>query len=95
MDEIIRVQVINEREKVEGDLQWDNIIKERRMELSCVYQKMAQIVGWQLGRPCRLHAPKPSEQRQKAMITRRGGHICFYPVRRTLKKYIEEEESTS
>ena len=34
--------------------------------------KMAQAVGWQPGRPCRPHALKPGEQRQKAMRTGRA-----------------------
>ena len=42
-----------------------------------VCQKMAQAVGWQPGRPCRPHAPKLGEQREKAMNTSRGGSHLF------------------
>ena len=38
---------------------------------------MAQAVGWQPGRPCRPHAPKPSEHREKAMRTSRAGRHLF------------------
>ena len=38
---------------------------------------MAKAVGWQLGRPCRLHVSKPREQRQKAMRTGRAGPHLF------------------
>ena len=42
--------------------------------LVCI--KMAKAVGWQPGRPCRPHAPKLGEQRQKAMrIGRVGPHL--------------------
>ena len=61
MDEIIRVQVMSERDIGEGNLEWAGIMEERRRELSCVCQKIAQATGWQLGRPCRPHAPKPNE----------------------------------
>ena len=64
MDEIIQVQVISERDGGEGNLEWASTMEECRRELSCVCQKMAQVVGWQFGRPCRPHAPKPGEQRQ-------------------------------
>ena len=40
-------------------------------------QKMAQAIGWQIRRPCRLHAPKPGEQREKAMRTSRVGRHLF------------------
>ena len=52
-------------------------MKECRRELSCVCQKMVQAAGWQHGRPYRPHAPKPSEQRQKAMRIGRGGRHLF------------------
>ena len=38
---------------------------------------MAQAIGLQLGRPCRLYAPKPGEQRRKAMRTTLGGRHLF------------------
>ena len=46
----------------EGDLEWCGIMEECKRELSCVCIKMVEAVGWQLGRPCRPHAPKPSKQ---------------------------------
>ena len=61
MDQIIRQQVMSERDADEGDLEWAGVMEECRRELSCVCQKMAQAVGWQLGRPCRPHAPRPGE----------------------------------
>ena len=68
---------MSERDADKGNLEWAGVMEECRRELSCVCQKMAQAVGWQPGRPCRPHAPKPSEQRQKAMRTGRGGpHLC-------------------
>ena len=77
MNEIIRVQVMSERDGGEGDSEWCGVMEECKRELSCVCIKMAQAVGWQPGRPCRLHAPKPSEQRQKAMRTGRAGPHLF------------------
>ena len=58
--------------------EWTSTMEECKRELSCVCQKMAQAVGWQLGRPCRPHAPKPSKQRQKAMRTGKAGPRLFY-----------------
>ena len=52
-------------------------MEECRRELSCVCQKMPQAVGWQPRRPYRLHAPKPGEQREKAMRTSRAGRHLF------------------
>ena len=60
---------MSERDAGEGDLEWDGEMEECKRELSCVCQKMAQAVGWQPRRPCRPHAPKPSEQRQKVIRT--------------------------
>ena len=77
MDQIIRQQVMSERDTDEGDLEWTGIMEECRRELSCVSQKMAQAVGWQLGRPYRSHAPKLGEQREKAMRTSKGGRHLF------------------
>ena len=74
-DEIIRVQVMSERDG--GDLEWYGVMEECKRELSCVCIKMAQAVGWQPGRPCRPHAPKPGEHRQKAMRTGRAGPHLF------------------
>ena len=54
---------MSERDAGEGDLKWAGIMEECRRELSCASQKMAQAAGWQLGRSCRPHTPKPSEQR--------------------------------
>ena len=71
VDEIIRVQVMSERDGGEGDLEWCGIMEGCKRELSCVCIKMAEAVGWQPRRPCRPHAPKPGEQRQKAMRTGR------------------------
>ena len=68
---------MSERDIGKCDLKWAGIIKECRRGLSCVYKEMVQAIGWQLGRPCRLHAPKPSEQRQKAMRTGRGRRHLF------------------
>ena len=64
-------------ERDRGDLEWCGVIEECKRELSCVCIKMAQAVGWQPGRPCRPHAPKPGEQRQKAMRTGRAGPHLF------------------
>ena len=58
---------MSERDVDEGDLEWAGAMEECRRELSCVSQKMPQAVGWQPRRPCRPHAPKPGEQRKKAM----------------------------
>ena len=68
---------MSERDTNESDLEWAGVMKECRRELSCVCQKMAQAVGWQHGRPCRPHAPKPGEQREKAMRTSRVGRHLF------------------
>ena len=62
---------MSERDADEGDLEWAGVMEECRREFSCVCQKMAQAVGWQPGRPCRPHAPKLGEQREKAMRTNR------------------------
>ena len=77
VDEIIRVQIMSEKDGGEGDLEWGGVMEECKRELSCVCIKMAQAVGWQPGRPCRPHAPKPGEQRQKAMRTGRAGPHLF------------------
>ena len=77
VDETIRVQVMSERDGNEGDLEWGGVMEECKRELSCVCIKMAQAIGWQPGRPCRPHAPKPGEQRQKAMRTGRAGPHLF------------------
>ena len=45
VDEIIRVQVMSERNMGEGNLEWAGVMKECRRELSCMCQKMAQAVG--------------------------------------------------
>ena len=63
MDEIIRVQVMSERDVGEGDLEWVSILEECRRELSRVCEKMAQAAGWQPRKPYRPHAHKPGEQR--------------------------------
>ena len=68
---------MSERDGGEGDLEWGGVMKECKRELSCVCIKMAQAVGRQPKRPCRLHAPKPSEERQKAMRTGRAGPHLF------------------
>ena len=91
MDQIIRQQVMSERDADEGDLEWAGVMEECRRELSCVCQKMAQAVGWQPGRPCRPHAPKPGEQREKAMRTSRGGGICLHQAMRTVKRMNRRE----
>ena len=75
MDEVIRVQVMSERDAGEDDLEWAGIMEKCRRELSCMCQKMTQAAGSQPGRPCRPHATKPGEQRQKAMRTGRGGYL--------------------
>ena len=68
---------MSERDGGEGDLEWTGVIEKCKRELSCVPQKVAQAIGWQLGRPYRLHAPKLGEQRQKAMTTGRAGPYLF------------------
>ena len=73
VDDIIRVQVMSERDGGKGNLEWGGVMEECKRELSCVCIKMVEAIGWQPGRPCRPHAPKPSEQRQKAMRTGRAG----------------------
>ena len=45
VDEIIRVQIMSERDVGEGDLEWAGIMEECKRELSCVCQKMAQAAG--------------------------------------------------
>ena len=52
VDEIIRVQVMSERDAGEGDLKWAGIMEECKRELSCVYKEMAQAAGWQPRRRC-------------------------------------------
>ena len=61
VDDIIRVEVMSEGDGGEGDLEWGRMMDECKRELSCVCIKMAKAIGWQLGRPCRPHAPKPGE----------------------------------
>ena len=68
---------MRERDTDEGDLEWASVMEECRRELSCVCQKMAQAVGWQSGRPCRQHAPKPGKEREKAMRTSRGEAFVY------------------
>ena len=68
---------MSEKDGGEGDLEWADVMEECKRELSCVCQKMAQAIGWKLGRPCRPHAPKLGEQRQKAMRTGRAGRHLF------------------
>ena len=68
---------MSERDANEGDLDWAGVMDEYKRELSCVCQKMAQAIGWQLGRPFRPHAPKPGEKREKAMRTSRAGRHLF------------------
>ena len=65
------------RDGGKGDLEWAGVMEECKRELSCVCKKMARANGWQPGRPCRPNAPKPSEQRQKAMRTSRAGPHLF------------------
>ena len=77
VDQIIRQKVMSERDANKGDLEWAGIMEECRRELSCVCQKMAQAVGWPPGRSCRPQAPKPNEQREKAMRTSRVGRHLF------------------
>ena len=77
VDDIIRVQVMSERDGCEGDLEWGGVMEECKRELSCVCTKMVEAVGWQPGRPYRPHAPTPGEQRQKAMRTGRAGPHLF------------------
>ena len=64
---------MSERDAGKGDLEWAGIMEECKRELSCVCQKIAKATGWQPGRPCRPHAAKPGEQRQKVMRTGWGG----------------------
>ena len=52
-------------------------MEECKRELSCVRIKMAEADGCQPGRPCRLHAPKLGEQRQKAMRAGRARPHLF------------------
>ena len=47
MDEIIRVQVMSERDGGKGDLEWTGMMEECKRELSCLCQKIAEAVGWQ------------------------------------------------
>ena len=68
---------MSERDRGKGDLEWASMMEDCKRELPCVCQKMAQAAGWQPGRPCRPHAPKPGEQRQKAMRTGRAGPHLF------------------
>ena len=63
VDDIIGVQVMSERDKGEGNLEWASVMEDCKRELSCACQKMAKAVGWQPGQPYRLHAPKPGEER--------------------------------
>ena len=48
MDDIIRVQIMSEKDGGEGDLEWADVMEECKRELSCVCQKMAQAIGWHL-----------------------------------------------
>ena len=91
VDEIIRVQVMSERDAEDGDLEWAGVMEECKRELSCVCQKMAEAVGWQPERPCRPHAPKPGEQREKAMRTTGGGGICLHQAMRIVKRKHRRE----
>ena len=77
MDQIIRQQVMSERDADEGDLEWADAMEECRRELPCVCQKISQAVGWQPRRPRRPYAPKLGEQREKAMRTSRAGRHLF------------------
>ena len=77
VDDIILVQVTSERDGGEGDLEWGGMMEECKKEFSYVCMKMAEAIGWQPGRPCRPHAPKLGEQRQKAMRTGRAGPHLF------------------
>ena len=68
---------MSERDAGKGDLEWAGVMMECKRELSCVWQKMTQAVGWQPRRPCRPHAPKPGEQRPKVMRTSRAEPNLF------------------
>ena len=68
---------MSERDGGKSDLGWAGVIKECKRELPFVCQKMAQAIGAQPWRPCRPHAPKPSEHMQKAMRTGRAGPHFF------------------
>ena len=68
---------MSERDGGQGDLELGGVMEECKRELLCVCINMAKAVGWQPGRPCRPYAPKPSEQRQKAMRTGRAGPHLF------------------
>ena len=91
MDETIRVQVTSERDAGEGNLKWAGIMEEYRGELSFVCKEMAPTTSWQPGRPCRLHAPKLGEQRQKAKRTGRGGGICLHQEMKIVKRMQRRE----
>ena len=73
---------MSERDGGEGDLEWCGVMEECKRELACVCIKMAQAVGWQPGRPCRPHAPKPCEQSENLMRNSRGGGICLHQAMR-------------
>ena len=62
VDEIIRVQVMSERDGGKSDSEWCGVMEESKMELSCVCIKMAQdsLVG-NLGDPVGRMPPKPGE----------------------------------
>ena len=91
VDQIIRQQVVSEKDTDKGDLEWASIMEDCSRELSCVSQKMAPAVAWQLGRPCRPHTPKLGKQREKAMRTSRWGGICLHQAMRTVKRMDRRE----
>ena len=45
VDEIIRVQVMSERDGGEGNSEWCGVMEECKRELLCVCIKMAEAVG--------------------------------------------------
>ena len=62
----------------QGDLKWAGIMEEcKRKFIMCVPKDSTQAAGWQLGKSCRPHAPKPGEERQKAIRTSRGEAFVY------------------
>ena len=56
--------------------------------------KIAQVSGWQLGRPYKAYNQKPSKQRQKAMRIGRGGKHLFTSINENGEEDVPEGSAT-
>ena len=75
VDDVIRKQILSER--AAGEASWGGVIEECKRELVCVCRTMAEDACWRPGRPDRWFAPRPGQDKKRAMRTGRGGKHLF------------------